>query len=77
MLENGLAAAPSEESLITHEDVGGPQLAGFYVREEAVGLGKGPHSEALQEVAHQRARKFPAETFPRGRAFFEKAGQFP
>ena len=45
VLENGLAAALAEESLIAHENVRRPQLAGFDLGDEAIGLGEGPHQK--------------------------------
>ena len=45
MLENGSAATLAEENLITHEDIGGTQLASFHLRYEAVRLREGPHQK--------------------------------
>src|SRR5437660_9611573 len=77
MLKNSLAAALPEERLITDEYIGGPKLAGFDGGEKPVGLGKSPHSEALQDVAHQGASTRARHAVPRGRVFLKKTREVP
>ena len=49
VLENRLAAALAEEDFVADEHVGGTQLAGFDLGDEAVGLGEGPHQKPSRE----------------------------
>jgi len=43
VLEDRVSKALAEKGLVTHEDVGGAQLARFQFADKALGLGEGPH----------------------------------
>ena len=54
MLEDGVAKALAEKSLIADEDVGRAQLARLQFADEALGLGKGSHQDDLPDGTGHR-----------------------
>ena len=46
VFEDGFAAALAEENFIAHKHIRGPELAGFDLGDEAIGLGERPHQKA-------------------------------